>query len=324
MFFLSQKVKSFNVEATNNCRLKCRECDRTLRPEITKKIKDLDVSLFEKLIYQDLKNYDISQIPFNFCGIYGDNLYHKKIIDIFRIIKSRNGIVRLETNGSYYKNWDDLFGVLDKTDQITFSIDGLEDTNQLYRKNSKWSDIINAIEIARKYPLEKRWKYIVFKHNQHQIEEAKQLAKELEIDKFLIRYSGRFRENDDLRPQDKFVGIQQQHKEFIENNTKDNIKITPRCMMGKNIGITYEGYVIPCLTFHSTHNPWFEKNKSRLSLFERTLEEILSDKIWYELQASWKYISSTPEICVKYCGGPKNENTELARVKKQDYNTIEF
>jgi sulfatase maturation enzyme AslB (radical SAM superfamily) len=56
---------------------------------------------------------------------------------------------------------------------ITFSIDGLEDTNKIYRINSEWESIMNGFNTIKKYGIKTVWKFIVFRHNQHQIEEAK-------------------------------------------------------------------------------------------------------------------------------------------------------
>ena len=68
--------------------------------------------------------------------------------------------------------------ILDENDKIIFSIDGLEDTNHLYRKNAKWKSIMGGIEMLQKRKCKIIWKFIVFKHNQHQIYQAKQLCEQ--------------------------------------------------------------------------------------------------------------------------------------------------
>ena len=66
-----------------------------------------------------------------------------------------------------------LASIMRKPDKVIFAIDGLEDTNHLYRVNTNFNKImenakafINAGGIAR-------WDFIAFAHNEHQIEEAK-------------------------------------------------------------------------------------------------------------------------------------------------------
>ena len=331
--FLGKPVTSFNIEGTNWCYLKCSACDRTIRKDHVKKRNDLSYNIFEKFINEDLRGIDISPIAFNFCGIYGDNLYHPELIEIFKLIKSRGSRIVLETNGSYKDDafWEELLGILTTYDTINFSVDGLEDTNTIYRKGSSWKHIIRAMELVGASEIDSEWKFIVFKHNQHQIGQAKELAKLLGIKKFLLRYSGRFIENDPLLPDPEYVGLQQKHwdqvKSAVKNKTLDQeTAIVPRCMLGKNIGITNEGLVIPCLTFHSTYNQWMETNREKLSLTNRSLLDILNNSVWEELAELWKTPSKAPFICSKYCGMSKEESkiTQPDRIKKHDYNYIDL
>ncbi len=333
LYFLNKKVISFNIEATNWCYLKCSACDRTIRKDHVKKRNDLNYKVFEKLINKDLKNVNLKNISFNFCGIYGDNLYHPDIIPIFKLLKNRNANILLETNGSYRSKefWKELLSVLTQRDTINFSIDGLEDTNKIYRKGSSWKHIIEALEMCAKSDVITSWKFIVFKHNQHQIKDAQNLAKNLGINRFELRYSGRFLKEDPLLPDPEFVGLQQKHREEVEKNFKnntvnDNIKILPRCLTGKNMGITNEGLVLPCLTFHSTHNEWLEKNKEKLSLHNRNITEIFQDPIWLELKELWESPKDAPYICSKYCGMPKKEAKyyDYDRIKKRDRITFHY
>lgn len=326
--FLDRPIKSFNIEGTNWCYLKCSACDRTIRKDHVKKRNDLSINLFERVINTDLKNVNLDNIQFNFCGIYGDNLYHPDIVNFFKILVYRNARIDLETNGSYKKPsfWKQLPKVLTPEDKITFSIDGLADTNSLYRKGSSWDSIMEGVKIIGQSKVKSTWKFIVFKHNQHQIEDARKLASSLGIDEFLVRYSGRFLKNDPLLPDPEYVGLQQRHWDKVQNAVKSDTlnldtTILPRCLSGKNVGITNEGLVIPCLTFHSIENKWMQDNKERISLHSRSILDILNDEIWIELKELWGTPSNAPFICSKYCGVPNNEIATLPidRIKKADY-----
>jgi MoaA/NifB/PqqE/SkfB family radical SAM enzyme len=331
--FLNTPITSFNIEGTNWCYLKCSACDRTIRKEHVRKRNDLDYNIFERLINEDLNQIDLRPVAFNFCGIYGDNLYHPDILNIFRLIKSRGSRIVLETNGSYKDRefWNELVSILTPYDTVNFSIDGLEDTNPIYRKGSSWKHIYEAMEIVGKSGVDSEWKYIVFKHNQHQIQEAQTLAKKLGIKKFLLRYSGRFLDNDPLLPDPEYVGLQQKHwnqvKDAYKTKSLDtDISIVPRCSLGRNIGITNEGLVIPCLTFHSVENSWIDTNRDKLSLLHRPFLEIVNDTVWYELKTLWYTPSKAPFICSKYCGMSKEEAkfTQPDRIKQNDYNYIDL
>ena len=91
---------------------------------------------------------------------------------------------------------------------MIFSIDGLEDTNHIYRKNSNWASIMKAVEIITSVPKQHRpyleWKYLVFPYNEHQVDEARTLAKNIGFDQFLPykslrKYKKDWFENDEER-----------------------------------------------------------------------------------------------------------------------------
>jgi wyosine [tRNA(Phe)-imidazoG37] synthetase (radical SAM superfamily) len=90
---------------------------------------------------------------FLLAGDYGDCIYYP---DIFKLIERFRDRVsfHLVTNGSRRdeKFWTQLSSMLTSTDSITFSIDGLEETNHLYRINSDWHSIITGVGIMAKGP----------------------------------------------------------------------------------------------------------------------------------------------------------------------------
>ena len=49
-----------------------------------------------------------------------------------------------------------------------FSVDGLKDTNHIYRKNVKWDKIQANMDTYLAGPGIMHWDFIVFKHNFHQ------------------------------------------------------------------------------------------------------------------------------------------------------------
>ena len=70
---------------------------------------------------------------------------------------------------------------------VVFSIDGLEDTNHLYRRNVQWHKVMeNAKSFIDAGGLA-RWRMIVFEHNAHQVEECERLAFSMGFKKFDIK-----------------------------------------------------------------------------------------------------------------------------------------
>lgn len=96
-----------------------------------------------------------------------------------RIIISTNG------SGRNTKWWIKLASLLKAIDIVEFAVDGLEDTNHIYRVNADWQSIINGMKTLREHSdCNIGWRYIVFEHNYHQIDTAKALAKEFNLDGF--------------------------------------------------------------------------------------------------------------------------------------------
>ena len=124
-----------------------------------------------------------------FCGVHGDPGMAKDLYEICEYIATTNPktSVRINTNGGmrkpeFWKKMGELFAKQRQDHwkwMITFSIDGLEDTNHLYRRNVEWSKVtanaqafINAGGIAE-------WDYLIFKYNEHQIDQAIALSKSM-------------------------------------------------------------------------------------------------------------------------------------------------
>jgi MoaA/NifB/PqqE/SkfB family radical SAM enzyme len=180
-FFLYNKkvpIKKFSVELTNRCSLACPNCSRTsidrkgFIHDISK-TKQLDLDLIQKIFPAWLKDKN-NGFVIDFTGNLGDAIYHPQFHEIITYIKSINIKVQVTTNGSHRSKawWEKTASILGPEDLIVFSVDGLKDTNHIYRINAKWEDIMEAISICVPHT-KVQWKWIVFRHNEHQIEEAK-------------------------------------------------------------------------------------------------------------------------------------------------------
>ena len=69
---------------------------------------------------------------------------------------------------------------------VVFSVDGLEDTNHIYRRGVKWEKLITNMRAYSATGAYAVWEWLVFEHNQHQVEEARALAKELNF-QFIVK-----------------------------------------------------------------------------------------------------------------------------------------
>ena len=211
-YSLHKPLENLNLELTSKCALKCLRCARTLHKG-TYSITELPLDLIKKRLHLDI----LKGLSFvDLSGNYGDPIYHKHFLEVLKYLKSQNCPVYIETNGSGKNTnfWKSAASILDDKDVITFSVDGLKDTNSIYRVNSKWDSIQQAMEIVSKSKARADWKFIVFKHNQHQVEKAKQLSKHLGMSHFIIVKSALFGQGflneegiDPLKPEDKWIKL---------------------------------------------------------------------------------------------------------------------
>tara|TARA_B100000768_G_C11220239_1_gene350172 strand:+ start:137 stop:769 length:633 start_codon:yes stop_codon:yes gene_type:complete len=175
------------IELTTKCTLGCPACPRN-DPRSSR--EDWDVGHLDTNIVKNLAD-DSTERSYLFVGCYGDPIYHPNFIDIIKHYIDRDKRVTIHTNGSFKKQkwWDELASLNWTTKQkFTFSVDGLEDTNHIYRIRADWKSIMMGMKTMGSLPKHRKpwieWKMLVFPYNEHQVPEAEQLAIDVGVDVF--------------------------------------------------------------------------------------------------------------------------------------------
>ena len=298
---------TWHIEPTSKCILECPLCDRTWFYNKFKR------RLTHEINITDLINFFKEQpSKINMCGNNGDPIYHSKFHELCSKLKNIKSTLSITTNGSGKNKewWEKLCSILSDKDSIMFSIDGLQDTNHLYRKNAKWQSIIDAINVVSKYKFNTIWKFIVFKHNQHQIKEAENLSKLLGIKHFRLEKSARWW-NQDLMPEEKYVDPSYKHQIAVTKGLDTAMSIKQRCMSilngkpDKNLYIDAEGNFYPCcrmgLYAFRYKNIFSPKNKE-FNIQNNTIDQILSNKKVISFFESTKSYETADKCCKIYCG----------------------
>jgi len=171
---------SLEIELTTKCTLGCSACPRNDPKENREDwdVGHIDLQLVKNIIDQD--HYK----SLLFVGCYGDPIYHPDFIEICHYAIAREKRLLIHTNGSYKKQkwWDELAKAdWKKYHNFTFSVDGLEDTNGIYRERMQWSSIIAGMQAMSKTNATIEWKMLVFPYNIHQVPEARRLAESMGI-----------------------------------------------------------------------------------------------------------------------------------------------
>lgn len=191
MYLKYEQIKSIHLEITSKCNAACPQCPRTsnqLLPLAELSLEDIQ-QIFTKELCSQLNHICI-------CGNYGDAMVSNTTLPAIQHLKDLGvGSLSLHTNGSGRNAewWCNLAKIMTgKHDRVVFAIDGLSDTNHLYRRNTNWDLIIQSANSFISAGGKAIWAYLIFEHNQHQVEEARILSEKLGFTKFMPKTTGRF------------------------------------------------------------------------------------------------------------------------------------
>jgi len=295
----------FHIEPTSKCTLECPLCDRTWFYEKFKKR-----NLHEINVDNIINFIGVNKIV-SLCGNNGDPIYHSNFLELVQKFKDNNCRLSISTNGSAKTKawWSKLKNMLTKDDRITFAIDGLKDTNHLYRKNAKWNSIMTAIDILKEGEFKMIWQFIPFKHNQHQILEAGNLSKTLGFDEFKLLQSDRWLGKKDLMPDRKYVDDYYKIQKEVLINPAFSIDMQPKCLKNnlpsENLYIDAEGDFYPCCwmgTYRYKYKSVFSPKQKPFNIKDNTLNQILENNSIKDFFTSTKQFTSAHECCKIQCG----------------------
>lgn len=269
------KPNKLDIELTSRCVLECPACPRTAWKDLTKRpIPKRDQKIEDLVKFLDCPGGEAVDL-LSLCGDYGDVIYYPQLIDFIKTFRKKR--FRLHTNGSHQPRefWEKLCNELTEEDEFVFAIDGLEDTNHLYRKNSKWESVMQAVDIVSQSPAKMKWQTIIFNFNESRLSEIKDLANSKGADWFSIRTH---RYGDDNLIPTVEVNVDKQFTYKPEYNENDSMEIVPMCDSKKTV--SSDGIFYPCcwITHPSTlYTSELWKNKeqwlNRLKIKNITLDQ---------------------------------------------------
>ena len=353
------------MEISTHCNAACPNCPRNFAGAYTNPMLSLEHLSLENV--KKLHDIIMKLDRINMCGNFGDPIMSPYLLDILEYITSVNSNVKIliRTNGGVRNKefWTKLGQLSNKTGQVIviFSIDGLMDTNHIYRRNVSWDKLTKNINTYIPSGGKAHWEYLQFEHNQHQLEEAEELSKGWGFEKFIKKIPLGF-ENygngvgeilvlDSKSNMSYMVRESSKYKTYYSNN--DQVKTIPKitkkrfneyyqtvlsrdssfimtpkdiddvkcfALRDKEIYISANGDVLPCCFLGMTSgkiiakdvfefNKWLIDNdyKTKINLHNRTITEILNDKIFSEIQKLWHTKEQAALRCINICGVCNND-----------------
>jgi len=336
-----KQIKSVVAEITTKCQASCPMCSRNRNGGLDNpKLKLIEWTFddFNKMFSDEfLKQLD----KMDFCGSFGDPLMNNDLIKMCERMKSVNPemVIRINTNGGIRSTewWKQLYTALPKNHSVVFSIDGLEDTNHIYRIGTNFKKIIKNAKAFIGEGGTATWKFLKFKHNARQVEEIRQYANELGFKEFIVTPSHRFLEPDfpvydsdgnlmyKLEPPDDGLHyIIDQHAINNFDNWFSNVNI--KCIAKQLNEIYVDAYMhlYPCCFFAAAHYQYYDPTGalykyriqsleefykwlsdlggiSAIDLNKKTIEEVLESESW---QTIWDTYWHDKKMltCAKNCG----------------------
>ncbi len=200
--YVDNHLETVHLEMTDKCNASCPQCARNKlggveNPYLKQtelKLEDIQ-KIFPPHLVGELKRLYM-------CGNYGDPIVAKDTLEAFCYFRQHNADIKLSlnTNGSLQNRnwWQRLAQVIGKKGDVKFGIDGLEDTHHLYRRKTQFATIIDNAQAFIEAGGQAVWEFIVFRHNEHQVEEARRLAHTLSFSQFTVKKTGRFFSNQKL------------------------------------------------------------------------------------------------------------------------------
>lgn len=217
-------IKSIHLEVTQNCQASCPMCDRNqnggkLNPHIN--LDELTLADCKKIFTPDF----IKQLNTMYmCGNLGDPIVARDTLEIFKYFREHNQSMWLSMNTNAGARdeewWTELANIYGKCGAVIFSVDGLADTNHIYRQGVSWNNVYRSMKSFISAGGRARWDFLIFEHNQHQVDEAEELAQTMGFEKFVAKKTGRFITSTST-PKDSHQAINKKGNETAEIKKPD-------------------------------------------------------------------------------------------------------
>ena len=205
-----KNIRQMHIELTSKCNASCPGCPRNVSggyplPWIDK--REWSLSQFKEVFTPELLKGCRTIL---FCGNYGDPGTCRDLVEIVDYIKQCHweGTVRVHTNGGMRNPtfWRKLADKMNpQHDRVIFSVDGLEDTNHMYRRKVQWSKLYANMKAFIDAGGAATWEFLIFGHNQHQLNDAKALSEELGFKDFFYKKAFGFTEEKQGRGLDSML-----------------------------------------------------------------------------------------------------------------------
>ena len=240
---------SISFEPTTSCNLRCPECPSGLR-SFTRPTGMLEKSFFKKTI--DDVHKELLYLIFYFQG---EPYLNPNFLEMVNYASQKKIYTATSTNAHYLTVDAARKTVESGLDRLIISIDGTtQDVYEQYRVGGKLDKVIAGAKNIVKWKRELKSKtpfiifqFLVVKPNEHQLNDVKQLAKEIGADDVWFKTAQVYDYENDPNQLIPSLSKYSRYKKDAAGKTVSKNKLQNHCwkLWHANV-ITWDGIVVPC------------------------------------------------------------------------------
>lgn len=240
---------SISFEPTTSCNLRCPECPSGLR-EFTRPTGMLEKGFFEQTI--DDIHKELLYLIFYFQG---EPYLNPEFLPMVNYASQKKIYTATSTNAHYLTEEKAKQTVESGLDRLIISIDGTtQDVYRQYRVGGQLNKVIEGAKNIVKWKKELKSKtplvvfqFLVVKPNEHQLEDVKQLAKEIGVDDVWFKTAQVYDYEKDPNQLIPSLNKYSRYKKNADGSYSPKNKLQNHCwkLWHANV-ITWDGLVVPC------------------------------------------------------------------------------
>lgn len=240
---------SISFEPTTSCNLRCPECPSGLR-SFSRPTGMLEKSFFEKTI--DDIHKELLYLIFYFQG---EPYLNPDFLEMVRYASGKKIYTATSTNAHYLTEENARKTVESGLDRLIISIDGTtQEVYQQYRVGGRLDKVIAGAKNIVKWKKELKSKtpfiifqFLVVKPNEHQLNDVKQLAREIGVDDVWFKTAQVYDYDRDPNQLIPSLSKYSRYKKDSYGRTIPKNKLQNHCwkLWHANV-ITWDGIVVPC------------------------------------------------------------------------------
>ena len=241
------KPVSIAIEPTTSCNLRCPECPSGLR-SFSRPTGMLEPTFFKKTIDEIASHTHYLTFYFQ-----GEPYLNKNFLEMVNYASQKNIYTSTSTNAHYFDDLTAKKTVESGLDRLIVSLDGTsQETYEQYRIGGDLIKVLEGTKKVLKWKKELksktpyvRFQFLVVKPNEHQIDEAIALGKELGVDDVVFKTAQiyDYKDGSPLIPEnDTYSRYKKTASGYVLKN-----KLLNQCWrMWQSCVITWDGKVVPC------------------------------------------------------------------------------